>query len=178
LAVSCIAISGPHGAGTSSVGKKLARRLSFRFISAGKIFRESAEKRGIEIGKFNEIVEGDPYLRDALDEMMKEEASKGQVVIEGRMSGWIAKDIADLRVFLTASFEVRVERIANRDGKDLEVVRNETEQREKEAREWFLKTYDVDIMNESAYNLVIDTTNLNIDSVVEMILELARRNSS
>ena len=72
----CIAISGTHGAGTSTAAKGIAKRLGLRFVSAGDIFRESAERRGYkDVSNFEEIVENDPALKKELDIQMKEEAA-------------------------------------------------------------------------------------------------------
>ncbi|MHA1863576.1 MAG: (d)CMP kinase [Candidatus Thorarchaeota archaeon] len=174
MIVSCITISGPHGAGTSSAGKQLAQKLGYRYISAGELFRDSAKTRGINIGEFTKIVEGDPFLKNKLDETLKEEARKGNVVLEGRLVGWIAKDIAELRVFLTADFETRVKRIAQRENKSVELAKAETLQREREEREWFLKNYGFDILERSVYTLEIDTTSCNIECVIKIILNAAQ----
>ena len=121
MEISCITLSGQHGTGTSSAGKLLAKKLNFRFVSAGDLFRESAKRREIDIREFTKIVEGDPFLKNRLDEKLREESRRGQVVVEGRLTGWIAKESAELRVLLTAPLEVRVERISKRDNESIEV---------------------------------------------------------
>ena len=74
----CIAISGTHGAGTSTAAKLIAKKLNLDFVSAGDVFRQSAKKRGYEdVSKFEEIVEGDPEIKNELDDTIRNTAKKG-----------------------------------------------------------------------------------------------------
>ena len=71
---------------------------------------------------------------------------------------------------MTADPNVRIERIAKRDGESVETARSKTVQREGEEREWFLRTYDIDILDESVYNLKVDTTTCDLECVIMKIL--------
>ncbi|MFW9888456.1 MAG: (d)CMP kinase [Candidatus Thorarchaeota archaeon] len=164
----CIAISGSHGAGTSTAAKNIAESLNLKLVSAGAIFRESAKKRKIDIKEFTRIVEGDGYLKEELDELIRAEARKGGVVVEGRISCWTAGEFADLRVMIDAPFGIRVKRISQR-GKSEAEAKHETIQRDNEEHQWFLRNYGIDIYDNSIYDLIINTERLGPNQVTSII---------
>jgi cytidylate kinase len=166
----CIAISGTHGSGTSTAAKQLAESLGLKLVSAGAVFRESATKRGYkDVSKFIEIVEGDPELKEELDATIRQEAERGNVIVEGRIVCWTAKDFAHLRIMLDAPPKVRVARISKRSGSALEEAERETSQRELEEKQWFLKNRKIDLDDKSIFDLVISTERLSSDQVVQII---------
>ncbi|MHA1170318.1 MAG: (d)CMP kinase [Candidatus Hodarchaeales archaeon] len=166
----CLAISGTHGSGTSSAAKGIAEKLGLRFVSAGDIFRESAEKRGYkDVSNFTEIVEGDPELKDELDIKMKEEAERGNVVVEGRIACWTSRNFAHLRIMIDAPLHIRIARIAARSGCTYEEAEEETSTRESEEREWFLRNRGVDIYDTSIFDITINTERLPVPQVLSII---------
>ena len=165
----CIAISGTHGSGTSTAARSVAGSLNLRLVSAGEIFREAAEERGLDISEFIRIVEGNTYLKKGLDESMREEARKGDVVIEGRIACWTVAEFANLRVMLDTSFETRITRIAERQGMSKQKVRSETLQREKEEKEWFLHSYGIDLSDLTIYDIIINTERMSSKQVTKII---------
>jgi len=54
------------------------------------------------------------------------EAKKGDVVLEGQLASWMAKDFSDFNIYVTASLDVRVKRIADRDKVDFNKAKRET----------------------------------------------------
>ncbi|MEM2866271.1 MAG: AAA family ATPase [Candidatus Hadarchaeales archaeon] len=167
-----ITISGEHGAGKSVVAKELARRLGLRYLSAGEVFRRMAEERGMDLKEFSEYAEKHPEIDREIDRRLAE--VRGEAVVDGRLSGWMVKD-ADLRVLLTAPLEVRVRRIAEREGRDLKEVREETLVRERSERKRFKELYGIDIDDLSVFDLVINTSRLGVEEEVEMLERLVER---
>lgn len=167
-----IAISGDHGAGKSTVARELARRLGLRYLSAGEIFRRMAEERGMDLQEFSEYAERHPEVDREIDRRLAE--AEGDTVVDGRLAGWMVKG-ADLRVLLTAPLEVRLRRIAEREGRDLEEVREETVARERSERKRFKELYGIDIDDLSVFDLVINTSRLGVEEEVEVLERLARR---
>ena len=165
----CIAISGTHGAGTSTTAKNIANIMGLRYISAGELFRQSAEERGIDISEFTKIVEGDFFLKEELDSKIQEEAKSGNVVVEGRVACWTASEYADLRVMIDAPFQIRVERISRRSGMSIERAETETRQRDNQERLWFRENMDIDIDDRSVYDITINTERLSPDKVSKII---------
>lgn len=55
-----ITIFGLAGAGTSTVGKMLAEKLGYKFLSSGDIFRKKARDSGITLPELHECIKADP----------------------------------------------------------------------------------------------------------------------
>jgi len=107
----------------------LAEQLGLRYISTGMLFRERAEELGVSLEEMNRIAEANRDFDNWLDNRSKEESMKRGVVIDANLSAWMAED-PDLRIFVTCPFEVRVRRMADREGRSFVDVERETRMRE------------------------------------------------
>ena len=165
-----ITIGGLHGTGKSSVADEIAERFNLRRMSAGIVFRELAKERGLTIEEFSLAAEEDEEIDRLIDNRLKEEAAKGNVVMDGQLAAWMAGENADLNILLTATDETRVKRIANRDNRDFEASLRETRTREASEKDRYLDFYGVDIADHSIYDLIVDTENLTLDEVVEIVV--------
>lgn len=170
-----ITIGGLHGTGKSSVADAIAERFDLRRVSAGVIFRQLAAERGLSLEEFSRIAEKDKEIDRLIDDRLKSSAEEGGVVIDGQLAGWMAGDNADLKIMLTAPVEVRVKRIADRDGTDYEDALQETLAREASERERYSEYYGVDISDLSIYDMILDTTDRTLDEVIETVCEAVRR---
>lgn len=139
-------------------------------MSAGIVFRELAKERGLTIEEFSLAAEEDEEIDRLIDNRLKEEAAKGNVVMDGQLAAWMAGENADLNILLTATDETRVKRIANRDNRDFEASLRETRTREASEKDRYLDFYGVDIADHSIYDLIVDTENLTLDEVVEIVV--------
>ncbi len=164
-----IAISGPAGSGKTTHAKRLAKELGLRYFSAGQIFRQIASKRGLSLEELSKIAEKDPTIDLEIDRRTLEEALKGKVVLEGHLTAWIVKDIADIKIYLNAPFKLRVLRIAARENRPLGEVARETMLREYSQIRRFIKFYGIDVRDLSIFDLVIDTSKLGVDQTYEII---------
>jgi|Deesub1362B_J571_1020462.scaffolds.fasta_scaffold00070_91 cytidylate kinase len=163
-----VAISGLSGSGTTTVAKSLADKLGYKLVSAGEIFRRMANEQRMNLIQFSRKAEIDPEIDRRVDEIQKEISEKeDDIVIEGRLSARLVN--ADLRVWLKAPFEVRVERIAKREGRNYEEVFRETSEREKSEKMRYMKYYGIDIDDLSFYDLVIESSKWNSESIVNII---------
>ena len=87
-----------------------------------------------------------------------------------RLAVWMLSE-ADLKVFLTASPEVRARRILNREGGDLEAIRAFTELRDREDTRRYRELYGIDNTDFSFVDLVIDTERELPEEIVARILD-------
>ena len=87
-----ITISGVPGSGKTTVAKLLADRLGLPHVYAGDLYRQEAKKRGLSLEAFNELCEKDHSIDRALDEAMAARARAGNVVLEGRLAGYLAAE--------------------------------------------------------------------------------------
>jgi cytidylate kinase len=169
-----ITISGLHGTGKSTIAKILAEKLDYNYYSTGNAFRSLAEEFEMDLKKFTKYVEQHPEIDEQLDKKIVAMAKKGNIVIESQLAGHILSDKADFKVLLICPLEIRVKRMAERDQTLFNAKMEETIARENSERDRFYKLYKIDLSDneniKSLHNLVIDTQDLSIEEIVELIL--------
>ena len=168
-----ITVSGPHGTGKSTYAARLAGALRLRHVSAGGLFRRIAKEKRISLEKLGEKALEDSSIDKLVDERTVAEAEKGNVVVDGQLAGWILKDRADLRIYLTAPEAVRLERIAKRDRVTLQEAGMQTEQRESVQRERYARHYGFQVEDRLIYHLVLDTSLGSIEDTAKVLVSAA-----
>lgn len=84
----------------------------------------------------------------------------------------MVRDLADVKLLLTAPDEVRFKRIAGRDGSDMASAKRETENREVIQKQRYMKYYGIDVTDLSIYDLMIDTSLYPIEKTKSIILDV------
>ena len=151
-----VAIDGPAGAGKSSIARRLAGELGFRYVDTGAIYRTVAyfmdlwgvspkdvdgvnryideltvgieyDDEGVqhmlmngmdvtgdirtpEISQKASLISAHAVVRDMLLDMQRNMAEEYDVVMDGRDIGSVVLPKATVKIFLTASPEVRAKR--------------------------------------------------------------------
>jgi cytidylate kinase len=165
-----ITISGPPGGGKTSVATAVADGFGLEHVSGGDIFRSLAEERGYSLVEFNALAEKDDTIDRDLDRRLRETArDRDDLVLESRLSGWMAGDYADLRVWLDAPLDVRAARIAGREGSDPETARRETETREDSEKRRYREYYGIEFEDRSIYDLAVNTSRWSENAVVDVV---------
>lgn len=165
-----VTISGPPGCGATTIASGLARALDCGWISGGDIFREIAEQRGMSLSQLIAKADENDELDRALDQRLRTiaeqwGASNKPFVLESRLAGWIAGNRADLRIWLDAPENVRVDRIEQREEMEAEMrVREVSEAGRYESY------YDIDVSDQSFYDLSINTARWTPEATLKMIL--------
>lgn len=166
-----IIISGPPGSGKTSVASRLASQISFKFISAGSIFREIAKSMKLDIIDLNRLAEINFDIDKMVDNKIYEHITKEKnLVIESHIAGWLFREYADIAVYLWASLKTRASRIAARDRISYDEAVSQIIKREYMHYRRFKKYYGIDINDLSVYDLVINTSYLTVDEIVKIIL--------
>lgn len=162
-----IAISGKSGCGNSTVSKLLSEKLECKMVNY--TFHNIAQEQGIEFKEFCMMAEKDPKWDYYVDEKQVEMALESSSVLGSRLAVWMLKE-ADLKVFLTASPEVRAKRIQNREGGDLQKVISDTEARDSRDSARYKKLYNIDNSDYGFCDLVINTDNFDQYQITDIIL--------
>ncbi len=169
-----VTVSGLHGTGKSTYAAQLAKGLKLRHVSAGVLFRRIAKDRRVSLEDFGNAALEDPTIDRLIDEETMKEAEQGDVVIDGQLAGWVLKEKSDLRIYLTAPDNVRLTRIARRDGLELDEAKRQTVQRERVQLERYRRHYGLNVEDKSIYHLILDTSILSIGETAKVLLVTAR----
>ena len=100
-------------------------------------------------------------------------ARRAPSVLGSRLAVWMLEE-ADLKVFLTASPEVRAERIRRREGGRLEEQMRITADRDRRDHQRYLRLYGIDNNDFSLADLVVNTERFDVDQVAELVEAAAR----
>src|SRR5512136_1077538 len=128
-----ITISGTPGSGKSTVAELLKDKLGLRYVYSGMIFRETAKKYNMSLEEFGKYCEKNSKIDKELDDRQLEILRKGDVILEGRLSGWLAhrNKIPAFKVSLVADLDTTAQRIVKREEGSIEKRKKEILERER-----------------------------------------------
>lgn len=216
---SVIAIDGPVAAGKTVVGRELARRLGFKYLDTGIMYRavgwlsrqqglypddeeaigrlaQSATVRVVgedsdqvmvgeqqvgpelhtpEIARYASLVATVPEVRRAMVREQRIISAEGKIVMVGRDIGTVVLPDADLKIFLTASVEERARRRwrqFRREGREVDYDEVLQETRARDRRD---STRADSPLLAALDAVTVETDDLSVDQVVDLILEQVRR---
>jgi cytidylate kinase len=188
-----IAIDGPAGAGKSTVARRVAEALGFRYLDTGAMYRaltlaalragvegddadglaalaaeavaltHDGELRSAPVEARVSLVASHPAVRAALHRVQRAFLAEGDAVAEGRDVGAVVWPEAQLKVWLDADPDVRARRRVREQG-DAAAAAALAERDRRDAAQT-LRAPDA---------VLLDTTELDADAVVAHIVALAR----
>lgn len=149
----------------------LARAHPVSFSAEGEVEIDgedvSAEIRDAEIDRLVPVVARHPAVREVMRERQRLLGAAGDSVIEGRDIGSVVAPAAEVKVFLVADQAERARRrSADRPGVGVETLADDLQQRDER-----------DAVNTQPAEdaMILDTTALGIDEVVESIARLVEK---
>ena len=188
-----ITVSGPPGCGATTLTEGLAEALNCGYVIGGDIFRDLAEERDLSLQQLIAKAEEDDTIDRALDQRLRRiaeqwGAANKAFILESRLAGWLAGNRADLRIWLDAPEEIRIERLSNyevsyeierpaeREDVNLRHLDDEGEigpllrVREVSEAGRYESYYGIDVEDQSFYDLSINTARWDAETVLEMVL--------
>lgn len=178
-----VAIDGPAAAGKGTISRAVAQRFGFRHLDTGLLYRavgvkggdpgtaaralvpadlERGDLRTLEAGQAASRVAAVPEVRAALVDFQRRFArSEGGAVLDGRDVGTVICPEAEVKLYVTASPEVRAHRRWLELGGDEAQVLAEV--KERDARD--MGRADAPL-KPAADAVLIDTSELGIDDAV------------
>ena len=185
-----IAIDGPAASGKGTIARALARHFGFAHLDTGLLYRAVGAKGGDPVAAALALAPGDlarddlrsaaagqaasrvaaiPEVRAALVEFQRRFArSEPGAVLDGRDIGTVICPEAELKLYVTASDEIRARRRALELGADEAQILAEL--RERDARD---AARAVAPMRPAVDALLLDTSEMTIDEAVARAITCA-----
>ena len=207
-----IAIDGPAGAGKSTIAKRLASELGYRYVDTGAIYRTvayffdlwgvspkdidgirryidelnisieydeegvqhmimngidvTADIRTQDISQKASLISAHAIVRDMLLDMQRDVAKKYNVIMDGRDIGTVVLPKANVKIFLTASAEVRAQRRTDElkaKGEKADYARILKEIQQRDYQDTHREVAPLKLARDS---IKVDTSDLDIDGVI------------
>ena len=144
-----IAIDGPAGAGKSTIAKTIAKKLEFIYVDTGAMYRAMALF----------------FIRSKIDD-----TDEAVILMDGRDIGTNVLPDADLKIYLTASVEVRAKRrydelIEKGQEADLAVIEEDIKKRDHQDM-----TRDIAPLKQAEDAVRVDSSGMTIEEVVDTVI--------
>ncbi|MDY6774085.1 MAG: cytidylate kinase family protein, partial [Candidatus Nanohaloarchaea archaeon] len=154
-------------------------------IDAGQFFRRKAEERGMSINEFLsnaeeiEEEEGVDFDQEWDRTALEYAFMRDNIVLEGRMTGVLLQDLAEVRVWVECDPSTVAERLKGREtraeklpGEDaaVEEIEAHVRERNREDLRTYRDKYGIDPSDEKYYNVIIDNSR-ELEKVEEELRE-------
>lgn len=175
-----ITLTGLPGAGKSTIAKLLSEKLEFPWYSMGDLRGKLAQERGMTIDEFNHLGETESFTDEDIDTYQtKLGQEQDRLIIDGRLSWHFIPN--SLKVFLDVDEQEAARRIFEAAKKGLrkdekpftsiENVKERVHARLASDQKRYQQYYQLNYLDRSNYDLVIDTTHLTPQQIVQTILD-------
>ena len=165
--------------------KELLKTIEIRFVPAApepRVFVNDEEVtqaiRTPEITNNVSLVSAQPSVRAELTKRQQEIAEAGGIVMDGRDIGTTVLPNAEVKIFLVASVHERaVRRFKENQTKGIDTPLDVLE-KEIEERDYKDSHREISPLTQAKDAVLVDTTSLTIDQVVDQILELINQKTN
>lgn len=215
-----VAIDGPAGAGKSTIARRLASQLGFRYVDTGAIYRTVAyfmdlwgvspkdadgvnryideltvgieydedglqhmimngmdvtgDIRTQDISQKASLISAHACVREILLDMQRDLAKQYNVIMDGRDIGTVVLPKATVKIFLTASAEVRAKRRCEELLAKGQKAKYETVLKEIQQRDYQDTHREIAPLKMARDSIKVDTSEMNVDEVVAAILKIVQ----
>ncbi|MBU3142566.1 (d)CMP kinase [Clostridium sp. CF012] len=174
-----ITITGALYSGKSSVAKAISKALDYTYFSVGELQRRLAVEKGMSITEYNKYMLDNNLDYEVDNKTMEIGRDKVNFIFDARLAWFFIPD--SFKIYLKVDLDVAVERsMKNERGNSekyasiKEAKVSITERRRLEVSR-FKDIYKIDIDKESNYDLVIDTSHVSMEGVIENTVEAIKR---
>jgi cytidylate kinase len=176
-----ITITGNLGSGKSTICKLLNEKYQFEIYSTGKVQRELARQMNLTTLELNQLMCSDKKYDKMIDDetgRISRENKDKDIIFDSRLAWHFVEH--SFKVFVSVSLEVAAERVMNdqRGAEEkyssLEEAKKLLAERASTERVRYKDIYNLNYMDFSNYNLIIDSTYCSPDKIVEIVVKEAR----
>ena len=213
-----VAIDGPAGAGKSTIARRLAEELGYRYVDTGAIYRTVAyfmdlwgvspkdvdgvsryideltvaieydendvqhmlmngmdvtdDIRTQDISQKASLISAHACVREMLLDMQREVAQKYNVIMDGRDIGTVVLPKATVKIFLTASAEIRAKRRCDELNAKGQTANYATVLKEIQQRDYQDSHREIAPLKMARDSIKVDTTDMTIDEAVAQIKQI------
>ena len=176
-----ITITGNLGSGKSTICKLLNEKYQFEVYSTGKVQRELARQMNMTTLELNQLMcsdhKYDNMIDDATMRISRENKDKN-IIFDSRLAWHFVEH--SFKVFVSVSLDEAAARVMNdQRGQEeryssLEEAKRLLAERAATEKIRYKDIYNLNYMDFSNYNLIIDSTYCTPDKIVEIILKEAK----
>lgn len=177
-----VTIAGLPGSGKSSTADGVAKALGYQRFSSGDYWRDIAHKKGVSVEQLNVIAETDPSIDHLIDDAVRLSGEKENLVIDSRLAfHWIPDSF---KVFLKIDPKTASERAfahMQKNGRVSQTAASAEEAYEKALARIksenlrYKELYGISYLDESCYDLVVDTTKDDLEGVTRTVIDAYRK---
>ena len=168
-----ITITGDLGSGKSTVSKLLKERLKYDYVYTGKVQREIANRHRMTTLELNIYAESHPEIDAEIDSVFKSLNESSRLIVDSRLAWFFIPQ--SFKVFLKTDLPVAIHRISgdkdriNENYASMEEATGDIVARKESENKRYMELYGADCTDESHFDLVIDTSQITPEQVVDMI---------
>jgi len=176
-----ITITGNLGSGKSTICKLLNEEYHFEVYSTGKVQREIARQMNMSTLELNQLMcsdhKYDTMIDDATAKISRENKDK-DIIFDSRLAWHFVE--SSFKVFLSVSLEVAANRVlqdqrgAEEKYSSIEEAKSLLAERAATENRRYKDIYNLEYLEFSNYNLVIDSTYCPPDKIAEIIMKEAK----
>lgn len=176
-----ITITGNLGSGKSTICKILSEKYNFEIYSTGKVQRELARQMNMTTLELNQLMCSDHKYDNMIDDTtakISRENKDKDIIFDSRLAWHFVEH--SFKVFVSVSLEVAAERVmmdtrgAEEKYTSLEEAKKLLAERAATEKLRYKEIYNLNYMDFSNYDLVIDSTFCTQDKIAEIILNEAK----
>ena len=177
-----ITITGNLGSGKSTICRLLNEKYQFEVYSTGKVQRELARQMSMTTLELNQMMCSDKKYDNMIDDATTRISSENKdkdIIFDSRLAWHFVE--RSFKVFVSVSLEVAAERVMNdQRGEEekyssLEEAKKLLAERATTEKIRYKDIYNLNYMDFSNYNLIIDSTYCSQDKIVEIIIKEAKK---